>query len=279
MSLYIASINSGSNGNCYYVGNDEEAVLIDAGISCRETERRMNRMGLNIQNVKAIFVSHEHGDHITGVPGLSRKYKIPVYITPRTLGAANIPLDAALTYEFTAGTSVQMGRMQVQAFVKFHDADDPHSFVITQGRSRVGVFTDIGKVCDNLLQYFTACNAVFLESNYCETMLRDGSYPYHLKRRISGGHGHLSNTQALDLFVNHTGSLSYLILSHLSKNNNDPLLVERLFTEKAGNTKIVVASRYNETAVYRIDEVEMELTNLPVVKRQRLLSAKQLTLF
>src|SRR6186713_1408786 len=100
MPLYISSINSGSNGNCYYVGNSKEAVLIDAGISCRETERRMNRLGIQISSVKAIFVSHEHGDHITGVPAISKKYRIPVYITPSTHNSSNIPIEPELTIPF-----------------------------------------------------------------------------------------------------------------------------------------------------------------------------------
>ena len=90
MSLYIASINSGSNGNCYYVGNQSEAILVDAGISCRETEKRMKRLGLSMQKVKAIFISHEHSDHINGVAVLSRKYQLPVYITPATLSSSRL---------------------------------------------------------------------------------------------------------------------------------------------------------------------------------------------
>lgn len=279
MSVYIASINSGSNGNCYYVGNDEEAVLIDAGISVRETERRMTRMGLNLHRVKAIFVSHEHGDHITGVPGLSKKYRIPVYITPGTLNAANIPVEAELTRPFIAGAEVQVGSLTVQAFIKHHDADDPHSFVVRQGNCRIGVFTDVGQVCDNLLQHFSICNAVFLEANYCEDMLRNGSYPYHLKRRISGGHGHLSNSQALSLFEKHGSHLSHLILAHLSKNNNDPQLVERIFTEKTGATKIVVASRYNETEVFRVEVQGEKAMVFSARKTNNAIHVKQLSLF
>src|ERR1700733_14792259 len=93
MSLYIASLNSGSNGNSYYVGNDRDAVLVDAGISCRETERRMKRLGLSMQKVRAIFVSHEHSDHINGVTVLSRKYQLPVYITPATLKSSGLTLE------------------------------------------------------------------------------------------------------------------------------------------------------------------------------------------
>ena len=129
MSLFVASLNSGSNGNCYYVGNDQEAVLVDAGISCRETERRMRRLGLNLSNVKAIFISHEHGDHIRGVEVLSRRYQVPVYITEKTLAYTKV--DASLVNHFGTHESITIGGLSVKAFPKFHDAVDPHSFTIS----------------------------------------------------------------------------------------------------------------------------------------------------
>jgi phosphoribosyl 1,2-cyclic phosphodiesterase len=131
MSLFIASLNSGSNGNCYYIGNEEEAVLVDAGISCRETEQRMLRLGLTMQKVKAIFVSHEHIDHIRGIPVLAKKYALPVYITHGTLGYSGMQLEN--TVPFRAFEPVAIGRLQIHAFPKHHDASDPHSFIITTG--------------------------------------------------------------------------------------------------------------------------------------------------
>src|SRR5882762_8626709 len=106
MSLFITSLNSGSNGNCYYIGNDTEAVLIDAGISCRETEKRMKRLGLSMSIVKAIFVSHEHSDHITGIPNLSKKYQLPVFITKPTLTSSGIPIEKHLVHSFKAHQSI-----------------------------------------------------------------------------------------------------------------------------------------------------------------------------
>src|SRR5882762_7824846 len=100
MSRFITSLNSGSNGNCYYIGNDREAILIDAGISCRETEKRMNRLGLSMSSVKAIFVSHEHTDHIKGIPIISKKYQLPVYITADTLRNGGLELDTHLVLPF-----------------------------------------------------------------------------------------------------------------------------------------------------------------------------------
>jgi phosphoribosyl 1,2-cyclic phosphodiesterase len=255
MSLFIASLNSGSNGNCYYVGNDTEAVLIDAGISCRETERRMKKLNLVMQKVKAIFVSHEHSDHITGVTGLSKKYKLPVYITNSTLTASRLPIEKNLVQSFSANQSITIGSLSVVAFPKFHDASDPHSFIISGNNINVGVFTDIGNVCKNVIKNFKDCNAVFLESNYCEEMLANGRYPEFLKKRISGDDGHLSNAQALELFLKYRNKqLTHLILSHLSKNNNRVELVREIFEEYAGATKIVVASRYKETEVFQINE-------------------------
>ena len=254
MSLFIASLNSGSNGNCYYVGNTSEAVLIDAGISCRETEKRMNKLGLSMHKVKAVFISHEHDDHINGIESLAKKFSLPVYITENTLHNCRLSIDKQLIRFFNSGDSVKIGNLTVKAFTKNHDACDPHSFIISDEEDIcIGIFTDIGKTCEQVIYHFKQCNAVFLEANYDEDMLAKGGYPWFLKRRISGGKGHLSNTEALELFCTHKANkLTHLILSHLSKNNNTPELVEKIFMQHAGETKIIVASRYHETAVYHI---------------------------
>src|ERR1700744_3887781 len=117
MSLFITSLNSGSNGNCYYVGNEHEAVFIDAGISCRETEKRMKRLGLSMKQVKAIFISHEHADHILGLPVLARKYQLPIYITAATLQHSRLQLDGQVR-SFQAFQGIQVGGLTVTAFPK-----------------------------------------------------------------------------------------------------------------------------------------------------------------
>lgn len=250
--MYIASLNSGSNGNCYYVGNDTDAVLIDVGISCRETEKRMKQLDLSMKKVKAIFVSHEHGDHIKGVSTLANKYSLPVYITTATAKHGPI-LIKHLSKNFADGKPVAIGTLIVTPFSKKHDAADPHSFIVSSAGVNVGVFTDIGVVCDNVLQSFKQCHAVFLESNYDEAMLEQGRYPVHLKNRIRRGEGHLSNRQALELFIHHRAAfLSHLLLSHLSKENNSPELAMQLFAPHAGDTTVIVASRHEASAVYRI---------------------------
>lgn len=256
MSLYVASLNSGSNGNCYYVGNQQDAVLVDAGISCRETEVRMARLGLSMRKVRAIFVSHEHSDHIRGVAVLSRKYRLPVYITHITLQHSGLHLEDTLQRPFFADVPVMLGSLAIYPFSKQHDAAEPHSFTICGGGVKVGVFTDLGVVCENLITHFQQCHAAFLESNYDVDMLEGGRYPYHLKRRIRGGKGHLSNTEALALFNTYRPAfMSHLFLSHLSKDNNCPNLVHDLFNSVAAGIHVSVASRYNESAVHYITGV------------------------
>jgi phosphoribosyl 1,2-cyclic phosphodiesterase len=253
MSLQIASLNSGSNANCYYIENDHEAVLIDAGLSCRETERRMKTNGLEMDKIKAIFITHEHNDHISGLTSLSRKYKVPVYITDSTLHNCPTPVDPGCRSSFEHGKTVTIGSLNIIPFSKSHDANDPHSFVVSCNGVNVGIMTDIGYACKQVLHFFSQCHAVFLESNYCPDMLANGNYPYHLQRRISSDRGHLSNHQALELFQHYRSPfLKLLILAHLSKNNNHPQLVNKMFSAIAGDTEIFVASRYEASPLFKV---------------------------
>ena len=156
-----------------------------------------------------------------------------------------------------------IGSLRITAFRKKHDACDPHSFVVSAAKTNIGVFTDIGEPCDQLIHYFKQCHAAFLESNYDEEMLEKGRYPYYLKNRIRGGEGHLSNRQALELYLNHRPAfMSHLLLSHLSKENNSPELVESLFYSVPSETQVVIASRYQESAVYQIAPREFPLRML-----------------
>ena len=265
MCLSITSLNSGSNGNCYYIGNDNEAVLVDAGLTCRETEKRMRLLGLSLTRVKAIFISHEHTDHIKGLASLAQKYQLPVYITTATSKMGGIQVRPELLHEFTAYEPVQIGAISVTAFPKYHDAADPHSFIICCNEITVGVFTDIGAPCKQLIKYFGQCHAAFLEANYDEEMLDKGRYPFFLKNRIRGGNGHLSNRQALEVFTQYRPSfMTHLFLSHLSQHNNCPKLAHQLFYEQADGTEIIVASRHEQTAVYTI---EKPLNERPISRR------------
>jgi phosphoribosyl 1,2-cyclic phosphodiesterase len=233
--------------------------LVDVGISCRETEKRMKQVGLSMNRVKAIFISHEHGDHIRGVTTLANKYSLPVYITAAT--AKNGPiLINHLSKRFVADEPVVIGGLIVTPFAKHHDAIDPHSFIISYEGVTVGVITDIGIACNRVSHYFKQCHAAFLEANYDEDLLENGRYPQHLKNRIRGGKGHISNRQALELFISHRPTfMSHLLLSHLSKENNSPAIASSLFEPYAENTSIVVASRYQATEVFAIKALPEKL--------------------
>lgn len=253
MYLSVCSIASGSNGNCYYIGTDTDAVLVDAGVSCKEIEVRIKRAGLSLQKVKAVFVSHEHTDHIAGLPVLAKKYRLPVFISQPTLRNCKLRFEKDLLHFFTANTPVVIGSLTVTPFAKRHDAADPCSFIVSGNGVNIGVITDIGRACTNVVHHFGRCHAAFLEANYDEEMLQNGSYPAYLKARIRNGHGHISNREALTLFRQHRSpQLTHLFLSHLSRNNNCPKLVEDLFSKNSEGVKMVVASRYQESAVYRI---------------------------
>ncbi len=275
MSIQFCSLNSGSNGNCYYIGNSNHAVLIDAGLTCRETDIRMKQLGLSMHHVKGIFVSHEHTDHIKGVSTIANKYQIPVYISEET--AKNGPrLIRHISEPIEDSKPIDIGDLSITPFRKHHDAIDPFSFIVSCNDITIGVFTDIGKVCDKLKYYFSLCHAVFLESNYDEKMLAEGRYPEYLKNRIRGGAGHLSNSEAIALFENHRSPhLSHCILAHLSKENNHPELAESLFREKANDIYIKAASRYAATEVFTISN-KVSISNST---RTTAYSVQQLNLF
>ncbi len=275
MSLFIASLNSGSNGNCYYVGNAQEAVLIDVGLSCKELERRMKQIDLKMAMVKAIFISHEHTDHISGAAAVAKKYQLPIYVTRKTRRRWISGADYLLV-DFEADVPINVGELTVVPFAKEHDAIDPHSFVVIHQATTVGVFTDIGTVCKNVIHYFKKCNAIFLEANYDEQMLEHGRYPAYLKKRITGGQGHLSNREAVELFQNHRPQfMTHVLLSHLSQENNTPELAQQAFDVHAVSKLIKVASRYEPSAVYQINS-HLPSTDLRTLVMRKV---KQLVMF
>ncbi len=253
MSLFVTSLNSGSNGNCFYVGTPSEAVLIDAGISCREIQKRMNRLDLSLKNVRGVFITHEHSDHIRGLEILTKKFDLDVYINPGTLRNSGLKLDSKKIRKISHHQVISFQELQVTAFPKSHDAADPVSFVVESGETTVGIFTDIGVACEEVTRQFRRCHAAFLETNFDESMLENGNYPPHLKKRIRGDQGHLSNQEAYELFRNHRPEfMTHLFPSHLSENNNHPDLVKRLFDTEPSGVKVILASRYQEIPVCQI---------------------------
>jgi phosphoribosyl 1,2-cyclic phosphodiesterase len=259
MSLKIASIASGSNGNCYYIENCDEAILVDAGLSTKQIVARMTRLGLSVSKLRGVFISHEHSDHIRGLDVLTRKYQIPVFMTRKTyLSYGRLIKDSLLNF-FSPGEQVKLGQISVHPFLKSHDAADPCSFSVTCEEKTVAVMTDIGSQCANVIDHIRNADAVFLESNYDDDMLRTGFYPPYLKRRIASDLGHLSNTQAARLTVEHaTSRLQHVFLSHLSANNNTPELALRTFNHFLSQrndlkVEVTLASREKESALVALE--------------------------
>lgn len=251
--LEICAIASGSNGNCYYIGNEKDAILIDAGISCKQIVSRMKERELNPAKVKAVFVSHEHSDHMRGVRGVSKKLHVPIYLTAKTFDGSYRNLRPDYPTFFTPGEEIRIGDFTIHTFLKNHDAAQPCSFRIQYREKNIGVFTDIGEPCVNVKSHLQKCNGLFLESNYDEKMLWEGSYPFFLKQRVASGVGHLSNMQAFDLLNNLSeGPLQCVFLSHLSKENNTPEIALKAMRELSGKFEVKLTSRFEAGEVYEL---------------------------
>lgn len=250
--MKIASIASGSNGNCYYLENNDDAILIDAGISAKQIVLRMSNLGLSMSKVRGIFISHEHTDHICGVDVLSRRFSVPVFITQRTYSSHGKTINGSLNY-FSPGKLVKIGKININPFLKSHDAAEPCSFLVSSERWNVAVITDIGLECSNVISHLKDADAVFLETNYDDEMLQKGPYPHYLKARISSDRGHLSNKQAGMIALEYASKrLKHVFLSHISENNNTSELAFHTFNNLIKQRKdlkpeLTVASRYKES--------------------------------
>ncbi|MGA2782966.1 MAG: MBL fold metallo-hydrolase [Smithella sp.] len=257
--MKIASIASGSNGNCYYLENDNDAILIDAGISTKQIVHRMTNIGLSMSKVRAVFISHEHTDHVRGLDVLSRKYSIPVFITRKTYSSYGKTIREPLLNFFSPGKQVKIGKIHVNPFLKSHDAAEPCSFSVSSERKNVAVMTDIGLKCSNVISHIKDADAIFLESNYDDDMLQTGPYPSYLKVRISSDLGHLSNTQAGMIALEYASPrLKHVFLSHISENNNTPELALHTFNnfikqKKDLKPELFIASRHKESSLVSLD--------------------------
>lgn len=250
----ICNLASGSNGNCYYIGNDTDAVIVDAGIYHSRLLERMATAGLDIKKLRAIFISHEHHDHVGGSRVISKRLMIPVYITPRTLAAIHKKRQPADCKALSVGSATDIRGIRVWTFQKSHDAADPVSFRVEIDGHNVGVMTDIGVADDKVKSQFSMCDAVFLESNYDLQMLRGGRYPYYLKQRVESEIGHLSNDDAFGLLRDCANpKLKHVILSHISADNNTADKIMERFASLVDVYDISLASRYECGKVLRLE--------------------------
>jgi phosphoribosyl 1,2-cyclic phosphodiesterase len=251
------SLQSGSNGNSIYVEACGLRLLFDAGIPSIQAEERLRRGGVEIRKVDALIISHDHSDHIKYAGFYQRKYSIPVYVTEKTLrkARASLPLgklDPKLINHFRAGSSIDLGNVQVETIPTPHDGADGSAFVIAAKGKRIGVLTDLGHVFAGLGELIDTLDAVFLESNYDTDMLVGGPYPWFLRKRIQGPKGHLSNAESAGLLKSHGRRLKWACLAHLSENNNTPRLA--LFTHVSLNPwlPLHIAGRYGATPFFNL---------------------------
>jgi len=251
--LEICAIASGSNGNCYYIGNNEDAILVDAGLSGKQIINRMTEMDLDPLKIKAVFITHEHGDHMRGARGVDKKLQVPIYLTAKTYNSAYKNMRPDSPRFFSPNERIEVGNFTIHPVLKKHDAAEPCSFRVQYKNKNVGVFTDIGEACKNVQTHISKCDGLFLESNYDEKMLWSGRYPEFLKARVASEVGHLSNDQAFDLLDKHTnGNLQCVFLSHISKDNNTPEKAIEKMESLTERFEIKLTSRFEVGEVFKI---------------------------
>ena len=221
----FASLGSGSKGNATLIQSGETLILVDCGYSAREAALRMDGLGVSPEAVSAILVTHEHGDHIKGVPVLSRRYGIPVYLTRGTaLGCRDA--DFYQTHIISPHSIFTLGALQVSPYPVPHDAREPCQYVFSDNEHRLGLLTDAGCITSHMIEALGGCHALLLECNYDPQMLANGPYPRVLQRRIDNRYGHLANHQARELLESlDNRNLSCLRAMHLSEKNNDAAVV------------------------------------------------------
>lgn len=224
--LRFASLGSGSRGNATVVSDGQTHILIDCGFSARETDRRLRRLQLDLSSIQALVVTHEHGDHIRGVPMIARKCGTPVYMTAGTYHARSLGLIPNL-HLIRNCESFAIGAITVQPVPVPHDAREPVQFLFLCAGKKLGVLTDLGSVNQAVIDAYQACDGLLVEANHDRQMLASGPYPLALKRRVGGPWGHLSNEQTVALLEQiDTSCLQHLVVGHISRKNNSLALAQ-----------------------------------------------------
>jgi len=236
MGVSVSMLASGSRGNCAIVASACTKILVDAGISCRETFKRMKVLGEEPQSLSAILITHEHSDHVSGLATLAKRLRIPVFMT----GATHQAWSRAVRDQkgerpqlekfecFEAGHGFQVGDIAVRPFTIPHDAVDPVGFTFRAEGIKVGVATDLGYLPVSVRDHLRGCDVLVMESNHDVEMLRVGPYPWSVKQRVMSRVGHLSNGALADFFTNdYDNSATFVVLAHLSEQNNHPEIARR----------------------------------------------------
>ena len=251
--MRVCLLASGSRGNCAFIEVDDCRFIVDAGLSGKETERRLSTLGLCCDDLHAILVTHEHHDHVGGIGPLARRHNLPVYIDRQTFAAIPKLGSIEKLHHFSPGESFEIRGISVSSFSTTHDAVNPVGFSFSSSEGKVGFATDLGMPTRLAAQELQNCRVLVLEANHDEQMLQDGPYPWHLKHRIRSRHGHLSNSEARQLLSDITWpGLEALFLAHLSEENNCPDLAKTFFVEtlfSLGLSPQVIMGRQHEASV------------------------------
>jgi len=241
MGVCVSVLASGSRGNSALLESSRARILVDAGVSCRETFKRLKLVGREPRSLSAILITHEHSDHVSGLAMLAKKLGIPVFMTggthqawARSLrdDAGQLPTLAKLEI-FSAGRQFQIADITVMPFTIPHDAADPVGFTFHAEGAKIAFATDLGYMPASVRDHLRRCDVLILESNHDVEMLRVGPYPWSVKQRVMSRVGHLSNDALADFFASdYDGSAAYVVLAHLSEQNNHPEIARRA-AEKA----------------------------------------------
>lgn len=256
--MIVAPLGSGSAGNSYYFESDGTSILVDAGFGPRETKNRLIQVGGDIEALHAIVITHEHYDHIRGAEKIARKYGVPIYLTRGTLQASTIDPAETKVVIFENDSTFAIGELNVHARRTLHDAADPACFVIeARDGTRVGLASDLGHVDDAVVSHLSDCDGLFFESNHDLDMLRTGTYPWSLKRRIMSRFGHLSNDDSMTAVQRMIGAdLKTLCMIHLSQKNNHEAIVREMASAVLHRTgaqlELAIAKQYEPTGTFEI---------------------------
>ena len=259
MKLNFCSLSSGSSGNCYYLGNELNGILIDAGIPAGTIRKILKNNGISMQSIMGVLVTHMHMDHIRGLGLLCRKNNLPLFTTQKiwkSILSRQKNISGITLREIGLQQSFHLAGFNIEAFPVSHDAPETLGFHICAEDYKVTIATDLGHICQTAAPYIKAANLLVLESNYDEKMLMNGNYPHFLKARILSDHGHLGNHQTSAFLAGNVGeNLRHICLAHLSNNNNTPEIalqtLKQAFTERGiganGQRQITVLNRNRPT--------------------------------
>lgn len=225
--MTVTTLASGSSGNCTLLSHGDTHILVDVGISCRRIVGSLAELGLSAADLTGICITHEHSDHIAGLPTLTKQYHIPVYTaggTGRQLCYRIAALEDLL-HDFTPGHSFSLGGLTVETFPTLHDAQEPCGYAISDGSQKAAIVTDLGQVTPHVQNGIRGATLLVAEFNHDIHRLQSGPYPYYLKQRILGSQGHLSNQAGAELALTAAQSgVHTVVLAHLSHENNSPSL-------------------------------------------------------